>query len=107
MQVMGDSALTVAAPTECQVGRPLVTTTDLGANGILCIGVSPNDCGSACANAAVSTFYYTNAGTGATLIRTNGNGDFASIYGGSPLTKTFFRSGPTLLFFPTLPLPFP
>ncbi|MFL9982349.1 DUF3443 family protein [Paraburkholderia sediminicola] len=163
IHVIGDSALTVAAPTECQVGRPLVTTTDLGANGILGIGVSPNDCGSACQNAAVSTFYYTNAGTatsvpvsgqitnpvtlfgqdsngvilemgqvsdsgsataqgtlvfgidtqannalsgtGATLIRTNGNGDFASVYGGSTLTKTFFDSGSTVLFFPDLTIP--
>ena len=63
IHVIGDSDLTVAAPTECQVGRALVTTADIGANGILGIGVSPNDCGTACANAAVSTFYYTNAGT--------------------------------------------
>ncbi|CAE6797173.1 DUF3443 family protein [Paraburkholderia nemoris] len=163
IHVIGDSDLTVAAPTECQVGRALVTTADIGANGILGIGVSPNDCGTACANAAVSTFYYTNAGTatsvpvsgqitnpvtlfgqdsngvilemaqvsdsgsttaqgtlvfgidtqtnnalsgtGATLIRTNGNGDFASIYGGSTLTKTFFDSGSTVLFFPDLTIP--
>jgi hypothetical protein len=163
IHVIGDSALTVAAPTECQVGRPLVTTTDIGANGILGIGVSPNDCGMACQNAAVSAFYYTNAGTAtsvlvtgqitnpvtkfgqdnngvilemgqisdsgsataqgtlvfgidtqannvlngtsATLIRTNGNGDFASSYGGTTLTKTFFDSGSTVLFFPDLTIP--
>ncbi len=59
IQVIGDTALTVPAPTECQVGRALVTTSDLGANGILGIGVSPTDCGTACVNGAVSTFYYT------------------------------------------------
>lgn len=163
IHVIGDSALTVSAPTECQVGRALVTTTDIGANGILGIGVSPNDCGSACANAAVSTFYYTNAGTatavpvpeqitnpvtkfgqdsngvilemgqvsdsgsataqgtlvfgidtqannalagtGATLIRTDGNGDFTSSYRGTTLTQTFFDSGSTVLFFPDLTIP--
>lgn len=163
IHIIGDSDLTVAAPSECQVGRPLVTPSDLGANGILGIGVSPNDCGSACANNAVSTFYYTNAGTvtsvpvsgqitnpvtlfgrdsngvilemgqvsdsgsataqgtlvfgidtqannalsgtGATLIRTNGNGDFTSSYGGATLTKTFFDSGSTVLFFPDLTIP--
>lgn len=63
IHVIGDSALTVSAPTECQVGRSLATTTDLGANGILGIGVSPTDCGTACATTALSQYYYTNAGT--------------------------------------------
>jgi hypothetical protein len=163
IHVIGDTSLPVAAPAECQAGRQLATTADLGANGILGIGVSPNDCGSACENAAVSTFYYTNAstatsvpiteqitnpvtlfgqdsngvilemkqvsdsgsataqgtlvfgidtqannalsGTSATLIRTNGNGDFASSYGGTTLTQTFFDSGSTVLFFPDLTIP--
>jgi hypothetical protein len=71
IQVIGDATLTTPAPTECQVGRQLVTTTDLGANGILGIGVSPTDCGSPCANGPVSTFYYTNVGTG-TAVPLNG-----------------------------------
>ncbi|MFM0207021.1 DUF3443 domain-containing protein [Paraburkholderia sediminicola] len=163
IQVIGDSTLTAPAPTECQVGRPLVTTADLGANGILGIGVAPTDCGSACANGPVSTFYYTNAGVGtavpingqitnpvslfgqdsngvilemaqvsdsgsasaqgtlvfgidtqpnnvlsgttATLMMTNGNGDFTSTYNGTTQTKTFFDSGSTVMFFPDLSIP--
>lgn len=163
IQVIGDATLTTAAPSECQVGRPLVTTADLGANGILGIGVSPNDCGLACQQGPVSTFYYTNAGVGtavpvsgqitnpvsmfaqdnngvilemaqvsdtgsptaqgtlvfgidtqannalagtsATLMRTNGNGDFTSMYNGTAQTKTFFDSGSTVMFFPDLSIP--
>ncbi len=41
-------------------------------------------------------------GTGAPVIRTNLNGDFTSTYNGSTLTKTFFDSGSTVLFFPDL-----
>lgn len=62
IHVIGDPALTTAAPSECQVGRPLATASELGANGILGIGVSPVDCGSQCALTALSQFYYTNAG---------------------------------------------
>ncbi|HEX7907454.1 MAG TPA: DUF3443 domain-containing protein [Paraburkholderia sp.] len=63
IHVIGDPALTTAAPSECQVGRQLASTSDIGANGILGIGVSPTDCGAACALTVVSQFYYTNAGT--------------------------------------------
>jgi Protein of unknown function (DUF3443) len=62
IHVIGDSQLTIAAPSNCQVGRQLATTADLGANGILGIGVSPTDCGSQCALTALSQFYYTNDG---------------------------------------------
>lgn len=163
IQVIGDSTLTTPAPSECQVGRPLVTTADLGANGILGIGVSPTDCGLACQQGPVSTFYYTTAGVGtavpvtgqitnpvsrfaqdnngvilemgqvsdtgsptaqgtlvfgidtqtnnalfgtsATLMRTDGNGDFTSSYNGTTQTSTFFDSGSTVLFFPDLTIP--
>jgi hypothetical protein len=67
IHVIGDAALTIAAPSECQVGRPLATAADLGANGILGIGVSPTDCGSQCALTALSQFYYTNAGNVASV----------------------------------------
>lgn len=62
IHVIGDPALTVAAPSECQVGRQLASVADIGANGILGIGVSPTDCGSACELTARPQFYYTNAG---------------------------------------------
>ena len=158
IQVIGDSTLTTTAPSECQVGRQLATVADLGGNGILGIGVSPTDCGSACANVAVPTYYYSSAGnatkvpvnqqvanpvtlfaqdnngvilemaqvsdtgsasaqgtlvfgidtqannalagTGAPLVKTDINGNFTSTYYGSTLTKTFFDSGSTVLFFP-------
>jgi hypothetical protein len=63
IHVIGDPALTTAAPSECQVGRQLTSTADIGANGILGIGVSPTDCGTACQVTVVPQFYYTNAGT--------------------------------------------
>lgn len=158
IQVIGDPALTTAAPTDCQVGRKLASVADVGANGILGIGVSPTDCGSACVTSAVPTYYYSNAGTvtmvplsgqvanpvtyfpqdnngvilemaqvadtgsataqgtlvfgigtqannvlagtGAPIIRTNSNGNFTSSYYGAKLTKTFFDSGSTVMFFP-------
>ncbi|WCM23818.1 DUF3443 domain-containing protein [Paraburkholderia bryophila] len=67
IQVIGDPALTTAAPSECQVGRQMSTVASVGANGILGIGVSPTDCGSACAIAPLTTHYYTNAGTATTV----------------------------------------
>ncbi|NYH15813.1 DUF3443 domain-containing protein [Paraburkholderia bryophila] len=67
IQVIGDPALTTAAPSECQVGRLMATAANVGANGILGIGVSPTDCGSACAVAPLLTHYYTNAGTATTV----------------------------------------
>jgi hypothetical protein len=62
IHVIGDPTLTVAAPSECQVGRQLASVADIGANGILGIGVSPTDCGAACELTARPQFYYTNAG---------------------------------------------
>ncbi|WGS52234.1 DUF3443 domain-containing protein [Paraburkholderia sp. D15] len=158
IQVIGDAALTTAAPSECQVGRAMATASDIGANGILGLGVSPNDCGSPCAVSALSTHYYTYsgtptkapvlnqvtnpvtlfaqdnngvilemgqvgdmgsasaqgtlvfgidtqannalAGTSATLISTDINGDFTSTYNGVRQSNTFFDSGSTVMFFP-------
>ncbi|NPT55186.1 DUF3443 family protein [Paraburkholderia elongata] len=72
IHVIGDTTLTTPVPSDCQVGRQLVTTADLGANGILGIGVSPNDCGLACATApAPKAYYYTIAGT-ATSVQIKG-----------------------------------
>ncbi|RDK03836.1 DUF3443 family protein [Paraburkholderia lacunae] len=65
IHVMADPNLTISAPTACKVGSALDSPSALGANGILGIGVAPQDCGSTCANAAtpIAQYYYTNAGT--------------------------------------------
>lgn len=58
MQVIGDlSSSTV--PSSCSsAGTDESTASQLGANGILGIGVAPFDCGSACASSAANSNYY-------------------------------------------------
>ncbi len=57
IQVIGDLG-TSTVPSSCQGnGSQQSTASDLGANGILGIGVSPWDCGSGCESANTS-FYY-------------------------------------------------
>ncbi|WP_233865253.1 DUF3443 domain-containing protein [Paraburkholderia adhaesiva] len=58
IQVIGDlSASTV--PANCSNKGPAQSTaSDLGANGILGIGVAPWDCGATCVNSAASSNYY-------------------------------------------------
>ncbi|MES2072162.1 MAG: DUF3443 domain-containing protein [Pseudomonadota bacterium] len=60
VNIVGDTAPAFAAtPTECSSGvSNLGTVANLGANGILGIGVFNEDCGSACVNSAVSGTYY-------------------------------------------------
>jgi hypothetical protein len=58
IQVIGDSGFT-KIPSDCSgTGAPENTVTAFGANGILGIGVFTEDCGPACASAAISAFYY-------------------------------------------------
>jgi hypothetical protein len=57
IQVIGDLG-TSNVPSGCAGnGAQQSTASDLGANGILGIGVAPNDCGSACQTSSTS-FYY-------------------------------------------------
>lgn len=61
IQVIADPSLTATIPTGvngCLVGTNMTTPTALGANGILGIGTSPNDCGLNCENNLVAGAYY-------------------------------------------------
>ena len=58
IHIMTDSSLTESAPTDCQVSTALSTPALLGANGILGVGVRPQDCGSSCVSGSQSAAYY-------------------------------------------------
>jgi hypothetical protein len=58
IHIMTDPSLTESAPSECQVSTALSTPALLGANGILGIGVRPQDCGSSCVSGTQSQAYY-------------------------------------------------
>jgi hypothetical protein len=58
IQVMADPLLTASAPGDCQVQPALDVPSDLGANGILGVGVAPQDCGSQCVSNSPAGFYY-------------------------------------------------
>jgi hypothetical protein len=69
IQVMADTSnLAAAAPSECQVHPEFGTPLDLGANGILGIGVRKQDCGSGCASGAPTGWYYGCNGSSCTAI---------------------------------------
>ena len=64
IQVIGDSTfLSASMPTACTTGTPITTAAQMGANGILGIGVSPNDCGALCAAAPLTGQYYVCTGS--------------------------------------------
>lgn len=58
IQVMSDPLLSASAPGDCQQQPPFAVPTDLGANGILGLGVAPQDCGSQCVTNSPAGFYY-------------------------------------------------
>jgi hypothetical protein len=60
IQVIGDTggSYTVTPSTCSSAGANLGTMATLGAKGILGLGMFKQDCGSACANAAISGVYY-------------------------------------------------
>jgi hypothetical protein len=59
IQVIGDMSSSTV-PQACQnFGVGNNTAQDLGANGILGVGVAPVDCGAACVGSAASSNYYT------------------------------------------------
>lgn len=57
IQIIGDLASSTV-PSACASGSSENTASDLGANGILGIGVAPNDCGAGCAASALASNYY-------------------------------------------------
>jgi hypothetical protein len=63
IQIVGPTNFT-AAPSLCTSGgTPAQTVADLGANGILGVGLFRQDCGSACAAAAPPAVYFTCPGS--------------------------------------------
>ena len=66
IQVIADPSLAATIPTGvngCLAGTNMTTPTALGANGILGIGTSPNDCGATCQNSLVAGAYYVCTGS--------------------------------------------
>ena len=59
VQISGDPAFTAIPSTCSSSGPPENTVTAFGANGLLGVGLFMQDCGSACAQFAVSGVYYT------------------------------------------------
>ena len=59
VQIIGDPAFTAIPSTCSNSGPPENTVTAFGANGLLGVGFFMQDCGSACAQFAVSGAYYT------------------------------------------------
>ena len=59
LQIVGDTPQSAVATGSCSTGALELTPADLSANGILGIGVAPNDCGTICANppAGNSNYY--------------------------------------------------
>lgn len=63
IQIMGDLG-TSNVPSACSNGLTQINTAQqLGANGILGVGVAPNDCGVTCATMASSSTYYACSGS--------------------------------------------
>jgi hypothetical protein len=58
IQIVGDLPQSAVATGNCSAGTLEQTPSDLGANGILGIGVAPNDCGTTCANPPASGSNY-------------------------------------------------
>lgn len=68
IQIVGPTNF-AAAPASCTAGgTPAQTVTDLGANGILGIGLFRQDCGSACASAAPPANYFSCPASGCVAI---------------------------------------
>lgn len=63
VQIIGDANISASAPSECQIGTAMTTPSAAFANGILGVGNSPYDCGSACVSGAQSGVYYTCTGS--------------------------------------------
>jgi len=60
VQVIGDTAVPATAPSSCSSGSTAMNTVaQMGANGLLGIGLFQQDCGLGCQSAAVNGFYYT------------------------------------------------
>ncbi|MGX6999825.1 DUF3443 domain-containing protein [Caballeronia sp. KNU42] len=68
IQVLGDLADSTVPADDCINGTSENTSRQLGANGILGVGVAPTDCGVTCTNVATSNYYSCTAGNNCTAI---------------------------------------
>ena len=59
IQIIGPTNFAAAPPSCSAGGIPAQTVFDLGANGILGVGIFRQDCGSACATSTPPAFYFT------------------------------------------------
>jgi hypothetical protein len=70
IQIVGDMPQSAALTGSCSTGALELTPADLGANGILGVGVAPNDCGALCANPPVGNSSYYTCPSGASCVQT-------------------------------------
>ncbi len=70
IQVVGDMAQGAVLTGGCSTGTLELTPADLGANGILGVGVAPNDCGSLCASPPAGNSNYYACPNGANCVQT-------------------------------------
>src|SRR5471032_2275472 len=68
IQVVGDLSDSTVPLNGCINGSNESTSRQLGANGILGVGVAPTDCGVTCTNAATSNYYSCPSGTDCSAI---------------------------------------
>lgn len=59
IQIVGDPAFNGMAAGNCPGTSTVLTSSDLGANGIIGLGLWPEDCGSDCATSVFNGFYFT------------------------------------------------
>jgi len=69
IQIVGDMPQGAVQTGGCATGALELTPADLGANGILGVGVAPTDCGTLCANPPAGNSSYYACPTGATCVQ--------------------------------------
>ncbi|MGN6315073.1 DUF3443 domain-containing protein [Trinickia sp.] len=70
IQIVGDMPQGAVLTGGCSTGTLELTPADLGANGILGVGVAPNDCGTLCASPPVGNSNYYACPNGANCVQT-------------------------------------
>lgn len=70
IQIVGDMPQGAVLTGGCSTGTLELTPADLGANGILGVGVAPNDCGTLCASPPVNNSNYYACPNGANCVQT-------------------------------------
>jgi hypothetical protein len=68
IQIVGDAAFNGLVAGNCLGTSTVVTNNDLGANGIIGLGLTSEDCGSFCASNLVNGFYYTCSNSSCTAV---------------------------------------